>query len=159
MKTIGIEGRVVTAASAAAQKLGYSSKQMDVVIGIVSERDVFTTLITRYGKSLCYGISMVMVACPPLITRCFSYSLSQVRGILSLQPRHNGDSVAIAAQIPMAQVVDACPLTHSRVLRVGSGLTVQSSKFIYCTTHRALAYKKNKLYMIEHNSEIKIKLI
>ena len=33
------------------------------------------------------------------------------------------------------------------------------SKFIYCTTHRALAYKKNKLYMVEHNSEIKIKLI
>ena len=43
--------RLVTAASAAAQKLiGYSAlkaKQMDVVMGIVSERDVFTTVITR----------------------------------------------------------------------------------------------------------------
>ena len=50
-----VEGRVITTASAAAQKLGYSAlkvKQMDVVMGIVSERDV---LITRYGKSLCYG--------------------------------------------------------------------------------------------------------
>ena len=36
---------------------------------------------------------------------------------------------------------------------------IKVSKFIYCTTHRALAYKKNKLYMVEHNSEIKIKLI
>ena len=49
---------MVTAASAVAQKLGYSTlkaKQMDVVMGIVSECDVFTTLNTRYGKSLCYG--------------------------------------------------------------------------------------------------------
>ena len=47
---------MITAASTAAQKLGYSSliaKQMDVVMGIVSDRDVFTTLITRYGQSLC----------------------------------------------------------------------------------------------------------
>ena len=29
--------------------------QMDLVMWIVSERDVFTTQITRYGKSLCYG--------------------------------------------------------------------------------------------------------
>ena len=45
IKNIGIEGRVITAGAAAAQKLGYSTlkaKPMDVaiVIGIVSERDV-----------------------------------------------------------------------------------------------------------------------
>ena len=47
---------MITAASAALQKLGYSAlkaKQMDIVIGIFSERDVFTTLITRTGESLC----------------------------------------------------------------------------------------------------------
>ena len=57
-KIIGIEGRVVTAALPAAQKLGHSglkAKQMDVVMGIMSERDVVTTLNTRYGKSLCYS--------------------------------------------------------------------------------------------------------
>ena len=92
---------MVAAASAAAQKLGYSAlkaKQMDVVMGIVSESDVFTTLITRYGK-VC-----VMVACPTLTTLhlrrgAFSYSLSPGRGIASLQRRHNGDSVAIAAHV------------------------------------------------------------
>ena len=92
---MGIDYRVVTTASAAAQKLiGYSdlkAKQMDVVMGIVSDRDVFTTLITRCGK-IC-----VMVACPTLTTRHFLYSLSQVCGIASLQPRSNGD--AIAAQV------------------------------------------------------------
>ena len=49
---------MVTAASAAAQKLGLLSserKQMNVVMGIVSESDVFTTLIMRCGKSLFYG--------------------------------------------------------------------------------------------------------
>ena len=70
------------AASAAAQKLiGYSAlkaKQMDVVMGIVSERDVFTTVITRYGESLCYGRLPY--------TKHFSYSLSQACGIASLQP-------------------------------------------------------------------------
>ena len=30
-------------------------RQMDLVMWIVNERDVFTTLITRYGESLCYG--------------------------------------------------------------------------------------------------------
>ena len=50
---------MITAAAAAAQKLGYSTlkaKQMDVaiVMGIVSERDVFTTLISYkiWGKSV-----------------------------------------------------------------------------------------------------------
>ena len=38
---------MITAASAAAQKLGLKAKQIDVVMGIVSERDVFTTLIMR----------------------------------------------------------------------------------------------------------------
>ena len=53
----------------------------------------FTTLITRYGK-VC-----VMVASPTLTTRRFSYSLTQVRGIASVRPRHKGDSVAIAAYV------------------------------------------------------------
>ena len=38
-------------------------------------------------------------------------------------------------------------------------LLLVTPKFIYCTTHRSLAYKKNMLYMVEHNSEIKIKLM
>ena len=38
----------MTAASAAAQKLGLKVKQMDVVMGILSEREV---LIKRCGKS------------------------------------------------------------------------------------------------------------
>ena len=56
--TIGIECRVVTVTSAGAQKLGYSAlkaKQIDVIMRIVSERDVFTILITRYGESMSYG--------------------------------------------------------------------------------------------------------
>ena len=56
IKTTGIEGRVITAASAAAQRLGLKVKQMDVVMGILSEREV---LIKRCGKS-------VTVACPTL---------------------------------------------------------------------------------------------
>ena len=47
IKTIDIEGRVITTDSAVEQKLDYSflkAKQMDVVMGIVSERNVFTTL-------------------------------------------------------------------------------------------------------------------
>ena len=64
------------------------SKQMDVVMGILSEREV---LIKRCGKSL--------LRSPALHLRRFSYSLSQVRGITSLQPRRNGDSVAIAAHV------------------------------------------------------------
>ena len=54
---------------------------------------MFLTLITRYGKSLCYG------RLPYTYDEVFSYSLSQVRGIASLQPGHNGDSVAIAAHV------------------------------------------------------------
>ena len=49
---------MITAASAAAQRLGYSTlkaKQIDVVMGIVSGRDVFAILPTGYGKSLCYS--------------------------------------------------------------------------------------------------------
>ena len=40
-----------------------------------------------------------MVASPKLTTRRFSYSLSQVRGIASVQPRYEGDLVAIAAHV------------------------------------------------------------
>ena len=50
---------MITTASPAAQKIGYSAlkpKQMDVVMRIMGEHDVFTTtLITRYGKGLCYS--------------------------------------------------------------------------------------------------------
>ena len=75
-------------ASAAAQKLGLKVKQMDVVMGILTEREV---LIKKCGKSLLW--------LPALHLRRFSYSLSQVWCIVSLQPRRNGDSVAIAAHV------------------------------------------------------------
>ena len=48
-----MEDRVITAALAAAQRLGYSTlkvKQMDIVMGIVSGRDVFAILPAGYGK-------------------------------------------------------------------------------------------------------------
>ena len=79
---------MITAASAAAQKLGLKVKQMDVVMGILSEREV---LIKKCGKCLLWS--------PAVHLRRFSYSLSQVRGIASLQPRRNGDSVAIAEHV------------------------------------------------------------
>ena len=79
---------MITAASAAAQKLGLKVKQMDVVMGILSEREV---LIRRCGKSLFWS--------PALHLKLFSYSLSQVGVPTSLQPRRNGDSVAIAAHV------------------------------------------------------------
>ena len=88
-KNIGKEGSPATAL-----KLGLKTKQMDVVMGIVSERDV---LIKRCRKSLLWHR---LHRLPALTTmRRFSYSLSQVRGIASLQPRHNGDSVAVAAHV------------------------------------------------------------
>ena len=77
--------RKITAASAAAQKLGLKVKQMDVVMGILSEREV---LIKRCGKSLLWSPAL----------HAF-HTLSQVWGIASLQPRRNGDSVAIAAHV------------------------------------------------------------
>ena len=49
---------MVTAASAAAQKLGYSAlkaKQMDVVMGIVSERDVFNSNYGMWEKSVLWS--------------------------------------------------------------------------------------------------------
>ena len=49
---------MITTASAAAQRLEYSAlkaKHIDVVMGIVSRRDVFAILPTGYGKSLCYS--------------------------------------------------------------------------------------------------------
>ena len=75
---------MITAASAAAQKLGLKVKQMDVVMGILSEREV---LMKRCGKSLLLSTALHL--------RRFSYCLSQVRGIASLQPRRNGDSVPL----------------------------------------------------------------
>ena len=78
---------MITGASPAAQKLGYSTlkaKQMDVVMGIVSERDVFTTLITRYGNSLCYS------RLPYTYDEAFFHILYHK---FAVQPRHNGDSM------------------------------------------------------------------
>ena len=40
IKTTGIEGRVITAASVAGQKLSLKVKQMDVVMWILCEREV-----------------------------------------------------------------------------------------------------------------------
>ena len=60
---------MITAASAAAQKLGLKVKQMDVVMGILSERKV---LIKRCGKS-------VMVACPKTLF-IFSITSSSLAG-------------------------------------------------------------------------------
>ena len=58
IKNTGIEGRVITAASAAAEKLGLKVKQMDVVGGILSERDV---LIKRCGKSLLRSPTLLLI--------------------------------------------------------------------------------------------------
>ena len=85
------------AASAAAKKLGLKVKQMDVVMGILSEREV---LIKRCGKSLLRSPALHALFIFSITSSGrFSYSLSQVRGIMSLQPRRNGDSVAIAAHV------------------------------------------------------------
>ena len=46
-----------------------------------------------------YGKAMVRVACCTHTARRFSYFLSQVRGITSLQPSHNGDSVAVPVHV------------------------------------------------------------
>ena len=54
IRTIDIEGKVITAALPAARKLSYSVlkvKQLDIVMGNVSACDVFTTLNTRYGET------------------------------------------------------------------------------------------------------------
>ena len=45
------------------------------------------------------GKVYVIIACPTLTTRRFSYFLSQVRGIASLRPKHNGDAVDVAAHV------------------------------------------------------------
>ena len=49
---------MITAASAAAQKLGLKVKQMDVVLGILSEREV---LIKRCGKSLLRSPALLLI--------------------------------------------------------------------------------------------------
>ena len=46
------------AARAAAEQLGYSNikdLQLQTIVGIASGLDVFSVLLTGYGKSLCYG--------------------------------------------------------------------------------------------------------
>ena len=49
---------MITAASAVAQKLGLKVKQMDVVVGILSEREV---LIKRCGKSLLRSPALLLI--------------------------------------------------------------------------------------------------
>ena len=59
----GMDQRVLYAATEGIQRIGYSTmkpEQLQVVSGIVSVRDVFAVLPTRFGKSLCY-------ACPPTV--------------------------------------------------------------------------------------------
>ena len=79
-------------------------------MGIVSERD---------------GKVYFMVTSPTFTTRLFSYSLSQIRSITSLQPRHNGVHMynyAHTAHYSYAIIMQfSCPLTPSRYLRAGSG--------------------------------------
>ena len=49
---------MITAAWAAAQKLGLKVKQMDVVVGILNEREV---LIKRCGKSLLRSLALLLI--------------------------------------------------------------------------------------------------
>ena len=85
---------MITAASAAALKLGLKAKQMDVVMGIVSEHDV---LIKRCGKSLLwhrYGRLPYTYDDEALFI--FSITSSRYRVATA---NCNGDSVAISAHV------------------------------------------------------------
>ena len=49
---------IVSAAENAAQSLGYTElkdKQLEVIVNLLLGNDVFATLPTGYGKSLCYA--------------------------------------------------------------------------------------------------------
>ena len=50
--------QIAGTANDSARQLGYKSLkklQLEVIVGIVTGRDVFAILPTGYGKSLCYG--------------------------------------------------------------------------------------------------------
>ena len=101
-------------------------------------RDVFTTLITRYGESLCYGrlpytIDSIHVYIIYAYTKHFSYSLSQVRGSsrysqdpTGIQYNYSHCCTCIIMRITpttfIAQFGNSNGTSHpSRYLRVGSG--------------------------------------
>ena len=57
-KMAATEARLVDAATEVVRSLGYAAlkpKQMQVVSGIISGRDVFAILPTGFGKSLCFA--------------------------------------------------------------------------------------------------------
>ena len=133
--------KVVNAASAAAQKLRYSAlkvRQMDVVMGIVSERDVFTTRIT---KSLCYGrlpYTYDEAVC------IFSITSSRYRVATNkTQRRFSSHCCTYGPRYRPPRLGNyrtvwkfqwhrcTCPLTPSRYLRVGSGNTNLCATFIW----------------------------
>ena len=114
---------MVTAASAAAEKLSYSTlkaKQMNVVMDIMSKRNVFTTLIMRCGKSLCYGhlpytydealfifsITNVWYRVTPTKTQRIFSSHCCTCIIMCITPT-TVMQLSSSLEIPMAQVVDA----------------------------------------------------
>ena len=103
---------MVTAASAAAQKLiGYSAlkaKQMDVVMGIVSERYVFTTLITRYGENLCYG---------HLPFSNFIFSITSSRYRVATAKTQRRFSIIIAIDVRTCIIMRIPPITFMQLLR------------------------------------------
>ena len=49
---------IIQAAVQAAKSLGYDKlkdQQLNVIVGVLTDHDVFAVLPTGYGKSLCYG--------------------------------------------------------------------------------------------------------
>ena len=76
---------------------------MDVVMGIVSDRNVFITVITRYGKSLCYGLLLYSyngaLFIFLLLQRGTFHILYHKFAVLCHYSQDNGDSVAIVALV------------------------------------------------------------
>ena len=69
-KVVLTENMVESAATRAAQQLGYTSlkpEQLQAVAGIVRSHDTFVVLPTGYGKTLCY------------VLRCAALEISSVR--------------------------------------------------------------------------------
>ena len=83
----------------AIQHLDYSTmkpKQLQIVSGIVSRRDVFTILPTGFGKSLYYacpptveGTSIVLAVAPLMAVMKDRLSVASRRAYLRPQARHN----------------------------------------------------------------------